>query len=397
MRSSPVVRDRFLLRRQRYSRFAAPQRRLAAFRVRIARILITWPPVRVRVDVMRTGLIIAFGALTMLGGCGGGGDASGNGGPVVVAPTPAPSPTATPAPTPAPAPTPSPTPTATPIGWAAQAAALYDVQPNATTCTAGTLRAAVKADFLAKLNAVRALHNVPAVTYSSVEDDQEAAASLMMAVNRTLSHTPPTSWTCYTTGGATAAGSSNLIGGWGTGLGFSSEDDYLAGWLREGGSASIGHRRWILDPFLGKVSYGRVSLLLGDGSRASAAAMKVFDFAGGVAVPSGVPGFVAYPFGDYPARYFQPGDFLSFNAIANAGGAFGSNGSVRYTGATIRVTGPSGNLTVTDVTSDNDGYGVANSVQWRVAGLQAGVTYTVTISGITGAPQSSYTYTFRIS
>lgn len=342
---------------------------------------------------MKTGLVTMLAVLPLLSACGGGSDSASSAAPVSVTPAPSPSPTATPAPTPAPTPTPTPVPTS----WAAQAAALYDVQPDAAACSAGTLRAAVKADFLAKLNAVRALHNLPAVTYSSVEDDHEAAASLMMAVNRTLSHTPPTTWTCYTAGGATAAGSSNLIGGWGTGLNFSSEDDYIAGWLREGGTAAIGHRRWILDPFLGKVSYGRVSLVLSDGSRASAAAMKVFNFSGGVAVPGGVPGFVAYPYGDYPARYFQPTDYLSFTAIANAGGTFGANSSVSFAGATIRVTGSSGGLTVTDVASDNDGYGVANSVQWRVTGLQAGVTYTVTISGVSGALQSSYTYTFRIT
>ena len=33
----------------------------------------------------------------------------------------------------------------------------------------------------------------------------------------------------------------------------------------------------------------------------------------------------------------------------------------------------------------------------EVTGLQAGVTYTVTISGVSGALQSSYTYTFRIT
>lgn len=348
---------------------------------------------------MRTGRIISLLALPLLSSCGGGDSSSGSGPVVVPAPTPSPSPAPapTPSPTSSPTPTPLPTPTPSPTGWAAQTAALYDVQPDAASCSAGTLKAAVKADFLAKLNAVRALHNLPAVTYSSVEDDQEAASSLMMAVNKALSHTPPTTWTCYTAGGATAAGASNLIGGWGTGLSFSTEDDYLAGWLRETGSASIGHRRWILDPFLGKVSYGRASLVLSDGSRASAASMRVFNFSGGVTVPSGVPGFVAYPFGDYPARYFQPSDYLSFTAVPNAGGAFGSNGSVSFAGATIRVAGPSGNLAVTDIASDNDGYGVANSVQWHVTGLQAGVTYTVTISGVTGSTQASYTYTFKIS
>ncbi|MBS0479309.1 MAG: hypothetical protein JSR79_08420, partial [Proteobacteria bacterium] len=151
---------------------------------------------------MKTGWIAVFGALPLLGGCGGGATASG-GGPVVV-PAPAPSQTPAPAPTATSAPTPSPTPA--PAGWAAQAAALYDVQPNAAACAAGALKAAVKADFLAKFNAVRALHNLPAVSYSSVEDDQQAAAALMMAVNKALSHTPPASWICYSAGGATAAG-----------------------------------------------------------------------------------------------------------------------------------------------------------------------------------------------
>ncbi|MBN8809182.1 MAG: CAP domain-containing protein [Sphingomonas sp.] len=344
---------------------------------------------------MRKALIVLLGALPLVSGCGGsdsGGTATttAGGGPIVA---PAPTPT----PTPAPAPTPTPSPTASPVGFAAQAAALYDVLPNATTCNAGVLKASVKQDFLTWLNGVRALHGLPAVSYSAVEDNQEAAAALMMAVNKALSHTPPTSWLCYSSDGATAAGSSNLIGGWGTGLSFSTEDDALAGWLRETNSASIGHRRWILDPFLGQVSYGRAAMVLPDGTRASTSAMRVFNFANGVTVTGSIPAFVAYPYHDYPSRYFQAGDYLSFTAIANASGAFGANTGVSFAHATIGVSGPSGSLAVSDVASDNDGYGVANSVQWHVAGLQAGVTYTVTISGVTGAPQTSYSYTFRMT
>ena len=338
-----------------------------------------------------TALVIA------LTGCGGGGG-NGSGGsasvPVISAPapTPSPSPSATPSPSPAPTPAPS----ATPTTWAGAAATLYDVQPDVASCRAGTLKASVKADFLARLNAIRALHGLSAVTYSDVEDAQEAESSLMMAVNKQLSHTPPTSWTCYTSGGATAAGASNLVGGWGTGLGFDSEDDYLGMWLNETNSASLGHRRWILSPFLGKTSYGRVAVILPDGSRASAASMRVFSFAGGVAAPANVPAYVAYPSGDYPARYFDPSSYLSFSAIADTRNGFGDNAKVGYTGATITVTGPSGTLAVTEVSSDNIGYGVANSVQWRVTGLQRGITYTVKIAGVTGAPQRDYSYTFRV-
>lgn len=272
---------------------------------------------------------------------------------------------------------------------------MYDVQPDATACTSGTLKDSVKATFLAQLNTIRALHNLPAVAYSNEEDSQEQDTSLMMAVAKQLSHTPATTWPCYSSSGAAGAGSSNLVGGWGTGLPFNSEDDYLGLWLTENGSADIGHRRWILSPFLGKTSYGRVAVVLADGSRASAASMRVFNFHTSPAVPSGIPPFVAYPYGDYPQRYFGLGNYLSFTAISSTSSSW-ANQAVSFASATITVTGPAGAMTVTDVSTDNQGYGVPNSIQWRVTGLQAGTTYTVKISGVSGAPQTSYTYTFRV-
>jgi hypothetical protein len=274
---------------------------------------------------------------------------------------------------------------------------MYDVLPDIPGCRTGTLKASVRAEALAKVNALRALHSLPAVTYSDPDNALVDESSLMQAANNTLSHTPPTSWACYTGTGSTGAGSSNLIGVWGSGARFYSQDDYLGLWLTEGGSASIGHRRWILDPFLGKISYGRVAQQLASGSRSDAASMKVFSFAAAPPTPSGLPAFVAYPFNDYPVRYFGTGDYLSFSVVANTSGRFGgNNGSVGYSGATITVSNGATNLTVTDVSSDNQGYGLPNSIQWRVTGLQANVTYTVRISGITNAPQTSYQYNFRV-
>lgn len=340
--------------------------------------------------------LLPIAALAACGGGGGGGGGTTTApGPIATA-APAPQPTPTPSPSPTSSPGPSGTPTPTPTGFAAQAAALYDLQPDPANCRAGTLKASVKAALLADFNALRALHRLPPVSYSDAEDVQEADSSLMMAVNRALSHDPPSSWTCYSASGATGAGASNLIIAWGTGLGFASDDSQLASWMNEGGSPDIGHRRWMLSPFLGKTSYGRISYVAADGTRVTAASMRVFNFNGGAGAVSGVPPFVAYPYGDYPVRYFRAGDYLSFTAIANPAGSFGANGNVRYSAATITVTGPSGALAVTNVSSDNSGYGVANSLQWRVAGLQNGVSYSVRIAGITGAPQGEYSYTFRI-
>jgi len=296
---------------------------------------------------------------------------------------------------PGPAPSSSPTSSPVPATWAQQAAALYDVQPNVSTCSSGTLKASVKADFLSKLNTLRALHNLPPVVYSNDEDSQEQDSSLMMAVARQLSHSPPSNWQCYSASGSTGAGTSNLVGVWGSNTSFDSEDDYLALWVTEDGAADIGHRRWILDPFLGKTSYGRVTIILADGSRASTASMRVLNFNSAPAVPGGIPPFVAYPYGDYPQRYFGASDYLSFTAIASTLGVW-ANQSVSFASATVRVTGPSGAMPVTDVTTDNLGYGVPNSIQWRVTGLQPAVSYSVTIDNVSGAPQTRYSYTFRM-
>ena len=168
------------------------------------------------------------------------------------------------------------------------------------------LRASVRADALTQINAIRARHGLAPVVYADADQGQVAEASLMMAANNALSHTPPTSWRCYTSLGATGAGTSNLYMGAGNGLGFATADDHLAVWLNEGGTAQLGHRRWILHPFLGRVAYGRLTMELAGGNRIDASSLKVFSFTGGRPAPSTVPSFVAFPQGDYPIRYFRP-------------------------------------------------------------------------------------------
>ncbi|MEH3103911.1 MAG: CAP domain-containing protein [Sphingomonas phyllosphaerae] len=363
--------------------------------------------------VSRIGAVPALSLLLV--GCGGGGSDGASGGTptggVQLAPaaTPAPSPTPTPSPTPAPTPTPTPAPTPTPMpppvapsgGWAANAAALFSAQPDVAACRPGALVQSVRDDVLARLNAIRALHRLPAVTYSSADDEQATQAALMMAANGQLSHTPASSWKCYTTLGASGAGSSNLYGGLiSPYLAYYTEDMYLGGWLTETSNLvanNVGHRRWMLDPFLGKIAYGRVAQVLADGSRTDAAAMKVVSFTGGVSVPANLPPFVAYPYGDYPARYFDMSSLLSFTVIADTTQRGGANATVDFSKAAIAVSDGANALTVSNVSFDNVGYAVPNNLQFNVAGLKAGVSYTVTITrvGVRGTP-TDYSYTFRI-
>ena len=359
--------------------------------------IVTKRPLRKAQSLAAASLLALF-----LAGCGGS-DSGGGGTSPGVVPTPTPSPTVTPSPPPSPSASPPPSPTPSPTSFTAAVSAMYDTPPNILGCQTGTLKTSVRTEFLNRLNALRGLHGLPAVTYttSAVDDQEVDQSSLMQAANGTLSHDPPNNWLCFTNTGHDGAASSNLIGGWGNGLPYYSEDDYLGLWLTEGGSAATGHRRWILNPFLGKVAYGRVMQQYNNGGtpnyRADGATMKVFNFAIDPPTPAAasIPDFVAYPFNDYPVRYFRTSDYLSFSVVASKASRDG-NANVKYDSATITVSNGSTNLTVTDVTRDNQGFGLPNHIQWRVTGLQQNVTYTVRITGITGAPQTSYQYNFTV-
>ena len=156
--------------------------------------------------------------VALLSACGGGGT-SGTGSAVAVVNTVTPVPTATPTPalttTPTPTASPTPTPTATASGFTAQAAALYTAQPSIAGCQPGQLSSSTTSTVLSELNAIRALHKLPPVNYSATDEAAAQAAALLQAANDALSHTPPTTWKCYTSLGSTGSGTSNLYGGYG--------------------------------------------------------------------------------------------------------------------------------------------------------------------------------------
>lgn len=346
--------------------------------------------------------LLAWSALPLfLAGCGAGGGSSTTSDVVTVVPTgtatpaPAPSPTATPAPMPAPTGTPAPT------GFAAQVAALYAVQPNIANCQAGQLASATTATLLANLNGLRALHRLPPVTYSAADEAGAQQSALLQAANDALSHTPPPNWKCYTALGAQVSAQANLYGGFGGGLGVMSDDAILAGWMTEMNNVvadSVGHRRWILHPFLGAVSYGRVIGASPTSTRADGAALKVFGMPGAGVANGPLPPFIAYPYEEYPARYFDLGALHSFSVIASSTPGSSANATVSFANARVTVTQRGGGaMTVSKISFDNVGYGLPNNLQWAVAGLRAGTIYDVSITNVVVSGQTrSYTYYFRV-
>ncbi len=262
-------------------------------------------------------------------------------------------------------------------GTYASAGRLYDIAPNLDQCDPGSLKPAATARALAAVNQVRLLHRLPAVDYDDFYDMQVQESSLVQRANNYLSHFPDPRDRCYSASAADGAVSANITGGNG---GPADPADQVFGWTNDnfnvGSLMEAGHRRWILFPELGYVSYGQVD---GYGT------LKVFDFGRlPVRSPPEDLEFVALPYRHYPWVLVSQGEkptpwSLSLLPPAGAPGAFDYFGSAR-----VAVTdNASGNpLTVRSVHRDTKGYGLANFLSWMVDGWEYDRDYTVEISGI---------------
>jgi len=109
-----------------------------------------------------------------------------------------------------------------------------------------------------------------------------------------------------------------------------------------------------------------------------------------------VPEFVAWPQGDYPRAFFSSHARLSFSISQDPADLDVMNG-VDFSEAQVSISDGKQNLPVRDQLWDNEGYGVANCLSWRVDGIVPGRTYSVKISGVLETSRREYSYTFRIS
>ena len=284
--------------------------------------------------------------------------------------------------------------------FAARAAALYAEQPDIEQCRPGRLKPEITTALTARVNEVRALHGLAPVTYNPATENTAVAAAMVFAANGSLSHYPGSWWRCFTEDAATGARLSNIFGGASERLIFVSLDEMVTGWMtdvRHMNPGSIGHRRWLLDPFLATISFGRVAGILPDGRRTDGAAMRIIG--SNRVVPEPIEGgFIAYPFGDYPARFWDPGALLSFAVLVDLRDKTASE-QVDYRNAQVSVRQRgAGALEVSRVTFDNNAYGLPNSLQFAAEGLQPGVSYDVAIRNVRVQGQSrDFAYTFRIT
>lgn len=278
---------------------------------------------------------------------------------------------------------------------------MYVVQPDIPGCRPGQHTQEVENQVLKSLNDIRALHRLPPVSYSVADEPAALSAALMMVANTKLDHMPPATWLCFSELGALGARTSNLAGGSNSPfLTFRSNDDHLIDFLTEvnnGIADNVGHRRWMLDPFLNAIAYGRVAGHFNGTSGGDAVALKLIGNSGPAPAAESFPKFVAYPFENYPAKLFDTKSLLSFAAIVDPT-VKSRNASVDYSKATIEVRQrASAALPISQIKYDSEGYGLPNNLQFFVAGLQPNLMYDVAIGNVmVGGEKVQYSYYFKV-
>lgn len=259
---------------------------------------------------------------------------------------------------------------------------------SASPCNAGTVSSTFQDHTLRRINYYRAQAGVLAdIFFTTEKNEKSQEAALMMAANNDLSHTPPTSWLCYTQDGFDAAFAGNLaLGSYGP-----ESIDQL---IEDDGSnnAAVGHRRWFL--FLQAQE-------MGNGSIPSSGTFPY-------TYPEHPDTDVVWVIGDFkgaqPAQAVAwPNDgYVPWNLVPNDGESF-PRWSYSYPGAdfssasvTMTLGGSNVPVTLEPVTT---GAG-DNTIVWIPSSVpnvtpSSDQTYQINISGISG-PISSANYSVTL-
>ena len=171
---------------------------------------------------------------------------------------------------------------------------------NAQGCVPGDTSAVFKQAQIDQINWNRAMAGAPAqVQFDGGHLGGEQELGVMIAANRMLSHTPPASWLCYTSGAAEAASNSNI------GLSIQSgpvgsavpPPGIVSGYMQDSGAANFdtGHRRWLLHPTTVQMTIGLGQAIGTDGLLTTGHAIRVIYPSFSDPWPQTRWGYVAWP------------------------------------------------------------------------------------------------------
>jgi len=262
-------------------------------------------------------------------------------------------------------------------------------------CDVGTVSTDYQAAIFQGVNYYRAMAGLNSVAEDTTLSGYAQQAALIQQANPSMwstagvnPHFPPTTATCYTTTGGDASGKSNLF--WASGE--ATAGMAIAGYMDDSDShnaAEVGHRQWILDPFI---------TTMGSGATSNSQALY-WDGATNTSNPN--PALIPWPSpGYFPWPLLDGLQFPGFTPLSQTTAWSVQSTSADFTLATVSVTknGTPVSVGALSTTGGPDGqYGDSNALIWQMPALTAPAagatdTYVVTVSGISGAADSTYTY-----
>ncbi len=283
----------------------------------------------------------------------------------------------------------------------------YDVVPNVGSCSPGTLKDSEKQKVLELVNRIRLTHGLKPVVYDYSYDDEAAEGALMMAANdekvNDNQHVPPQSWKCWNQTGANGLKSSNLARSWRPASGAPTTVSSVIMWMIDNNVMTLGHRRWLIDPFLKFIAIGRADGVSKRSPGMNITATIIYVISQQKQnIQDWDMDFVAYPYGNYPPEFFYtPGGdswYLSFTAIFDKTNYY-NNANVDFSEATVEMEDRNGNnISITETIYDNGYFGVPNCLKWLPANLQQEKEYFVTIKNVKyGGETKDYSYSFTLT
>lgn len=270
---------------------------------------------------------------------------------------------------------------------------IYSDKPAVQSCESGSVSSTERQKVLQRVNYIRSLHDLPPVFYEEEDDIYTAECSLVIAANKKLNHHPDSSWDCFTEDALTGCSSSNIyIFSGGDPLSVPSES-IINAYMTDKGVDSLGHRRWLIDPWLAHISFGRVDDVK---NKVLGSAIKVINDEQQDISGSDIE-FVAYPYEYYPKELYDSEVQMSFSVVEDTTNKWQNDG-VDFLTAVITVSDPDKiKLRVSGRAFDNDGYGVPNIIRWKVDSVEEGVKYDVVITDVrvNNIPKT-YNYWFEL-
>lgn len=278
--------------------------------------------------------------------------------------------------------------------------AYYELVPDIKNCKYGVINDATRKAIVDEVNNIRRLHGLELVVYNKDLEKYVNETALAMAAQNTVSHYIDDKWNCYSDNALTGAKMSSLSSHTSPNAQFKINPvDDIASFMRENTSESLGHRRWMLSPFIHETAYGMADgeKKVGTGYTFGAALFMYNPTTYKNQSTTSPVGIYPYPTGTYPKKYYQKGDRMSFFVMYDQG-SYDNNWGVRYTDTVVTVKDDKGVVhPISDVQISYASSGVPNNYSFLLPDFEYGVNYTVNVDRvlINGEPKN-YQYSFKV-